>query len=213
MLWGRELILIWSTGGEMNLKRSSCFAVSVITIQIVCSIAGACLAQSQSGSGYVNNAGLPSQSPGTASDDNPYYKFFHDANSQRSGPPRFVQKWNPAASNPNQLPQSNQSGFYGNFDTPMNTPQQVNSNPQIQIYQNRQGSAGAPVRGGYDPRWNPNYGTGPGGMQVTAQAGKFTQMMRSEFPLPANSDETQMFQVNDFAARANGSLQSRRGHP
>ncbi len=65
-------------------------------------------------------------------------------------------------------------------------------------------------RGGYDERWNPNFGTGAGAQTIAREAGGLAQSLRDNFPLPLSGDEAQMFQVNDFAARSNGGMQSRR---
>lgn len=65
-------------------------------------------------------------------------------------------------------------------------------------------------RGGYDPRWNPNFGTGAGAQTMARESGGLAQSLRDNFPLPMSGDEAQMFQVNDFAARSNGGMQSRR---
>ncbi len=64
--------------------------------------------------------------------------------------------------------------------------------------------------GGYDPRWNPNFGTGAGAQTMARESGGLAQSLRDNFPLPMSGDEAQMFQVNDFAARSNGGMQSRR---
>lgn len=65
-------------------------------------------------------------------------------------------------------------------------------------------------RGGYDERWNPNFGTGTGAQAMARDAGGLAQSLRDNFPLPMAGDEAQTFQVNDFAARSNGGMQSRR---
>ncbi|MBS1953347.1 MAG: hypothetical protein JST89_04120 [Cyanobacteria bacterium SZAS-4] len=69
--------------------------------------------------------------------------------------------------------------------------------------------AGGGGQGGYDPRWNPNFGTGVGAQEMARGSNGLAQSLRENFPLQMSGDEAQMFQVNDFAARSNGGMQNR----
>ncbi len=97
---------------------------------------------------------------------------------------------------------NNGTNFYGISPEQMSGGAAVNENTYP-----ANGGAG---RGGYDPRWNPNFGTGAGAQVMARESGGLAQSLRDNFPLPMSGDEAQMFQVNDFAARSNGGMQSRR---
>ena len=97
---------------------------------------------------------------------------------------------------------NNGTNFYGISPEQMSGGAAVNENTSP-----ANGGAG---RGGYDPRWNPNFGTGAGAQVMARESGGLAQSLRDNFPLPMSGDEAQMFQVNNFAARSNGGMQSRR---
>ncbi|HEY9678341.1 MAG TPA: hypothetical protein V6C76_10050 [Drouetiella sp.] len=97
---------------------------------------------------------------------------------------------------------SNGTNFYGISPAQLSGGAAVNPNTYIP----RDGV----VRGGYDARWNPNFGTGNGAQTIARESGGLMQSLRDNFPLPMSGDEAQIFQVNDFAARSNGAMQSRR---
>lgn len=97
--------------------------------------------------------------------------------------------------------QSNGTNFYGI------SPEQLSGGAVNR--ENTYPANGGGGRGGYDPRWNPNFGTGAGAQTMARESGGLAQSLRDNFPLPMNGDEAQMFQVSDFAARSNGGMQNR----
>ncbi|CAN5686541.1 hypothetical protein BH10CYA1_BH10CYA1_03680 [soil metagenome] len=99
-----------------------------------------------------------------------------------------------------QQTKSNGTNFYGI------SPEQLSNGP---IQDTTHSGPGGGGRGGYDPRWNPNFGTGTGAQVMARESNGLAQSLRDNFPLPISGDEAQMFQVNDFAARSNGGMQSR----
>jgi hypothetical protein len=97
---------------------------------------------------------------------------------------------------------NNGTNFYGI------SPEQISGGAAV--HENIYPANGGGGRGGYDPRWNPNFGTGAGAQVMARESGGLAQSLRDNFPLPMSGDEAQMFQINDFAARSNGGMQSRR---
>jgi hypothetical protein len=97
---------------------------------------------------------------------------------------------------------NNGTNFYGI------SPEQISGGAAV--HYNTYPANGGAGRGGYDPRWNPNFGTGAGAQVMARESGGLAQSLRDNFPLPMSGDDSQVFQVNDFAARSNGGMQSRR---
>lgn len=99
-----------------------------------------------------------------------------------------------------QQTRNNGTNFYGL------SPEQMSG---AAVHEGTYPANGGGGRGGYDPRWNPNFGTGAGAQTMARESGGLAQSLRDNFPLPMGGDEAQMFQVNDFAARSNGGMQRR----
>ncbi|HEY9731945.1 MAG TPA: hypothetical protein V6C89_08535 [Drouetiella sp.] len=149
------------------------------------------------------NGVLPSQHEYTPQ-QNPYAAAQNDyalqPNQYSTSPNHYVPQ-----QGPNPYPQqtrNNGTNFYGI------SPEQISGGAAV--HGNTWPSNAGSGRGGYDPRWNPNFGTGAGAQTMARESGGLAQSLRDNFPLPMSGDEAQMFQVNDFAARSNGGMQSRR---